>query len=323
MTHEPLDHCPASNPTTEVGTDPGTAATGTPFYWELDDAGWDACETYVCDEETYLAGDLVHGLALLSIEQWWLRRTDVPVPAGFDDHRDPDDYSAAIAAILQVAAWEGCDVTDVIEDAQTRCSGFSALAAKAARERVEKFSGAGTLANPQDLLHDWNRLVKVHRGNWDYTLKPGTEDESEDWAHIPIPDEAALKFRALLLEPFDALRLHHAGFSPEEALPYVVIAESTGWWNWPDFNVVEWVVARVPVDRVRTYEGRCSTAEAIKWEELVKQYKIPDCDLLAAIRAGFSPTTVVAHAEEWAKAGQSIGETARNHLATADEDFGW
>jgi hypothetical protein len=185
----------------------------------------------------------------------------------------------------------------------------------------------GTVDEPSHIA-EWNSLVRAANGEWNYRIHFYTDDEEfrhtpakrNEWSSTGIPADVAQKFRAMLLEPADAKRLHDAGRTPEEVIPYVVNAESTGWWNWPDFNIVEWVITRIPVDRVRLYESRCSPVEATAWEGLSVLHGIGKDDLVAILRAGFTPASVAANARAWADAGHSIGDAARTYISAAGLD---
>lgn len=177
---------------------------------------------------------------------------------------------------------------------------------------------------------DWNILVRDACGEWDYEIKSDNLAEflhhdsglREAWAATGIPPVPARKFRALLLEPGDARRLHQANCTPEQALPHVVKAESTGWWNWPDYNVVDWIIVGIPVDRVRTYEAAgCSATEAATWESVIALHGLSTQDLRDVLRAGLTPDSVAA-AAAWQEEGHSVGDAARNLISAMCLDRG-
>lgn len=180
-------------------------------------------------------------------------------------------------------------------------------------------------------LTEWNTLVTASGAEWDYTIASEYLDEHlqyvpvtrEAWAATEVPALVARKFRALLLEPDDAKRLHLANVTPEQALPYVVDAESTGWWNWPDYNIVDWVIVGVPVERVRLYRaGDCDATDAATWEAILALHAIPNADLRDILRAGFTPNSVATAAAEWAEDGHSVGDAARSVISTLRLDRG-
>lgn len=182
-----------------------------------------------------------------------------------------------------------------------------------------------------DYITAWNDLVRAANGEWDYRIESDDLEAGlmhdpelrEQWARTGIPSETARKFRALLLEPDDARRLHAGSRTPEETLPYVVEAESTGWWNWPDFNVVEWVVVGIKVDRVRLYRAAgYSAADAATWEVVAATYTLSTDDIRAVFRAGFTPASVAAGADAWADEGHSVGDAARTCIAEMGLDPG-
>lgn len=109
-------------------------ADGSPtFYWELTGADYADAYPVALEDEGYLANDLLTGAKLLGTgEAYEPCPPVVRLPA---PEIDTYVYSDAIAAILQVAAWNGQDVEEIAEAAVHRQQSTYEWSADAARGR--------------------------------------------------------------------------------------------------------------------------------------------------------------------------------------------
>lgn len=115
-------------------------ARGVTFYWELSDSQRAEHEPYGFEEEGYLALDLNHGLALLQVQLKYEEWPDVPEDVG--EELAFEVYYDAVAAILQVAAWNGHDPVEVCEEALSTRESIVHLSTRVANERINSHDRA-------------------------------------------------------------------------------------------------------------------------------------------------------------------------------------
>lgn len=101
------------------------------FYWELVGDEFAVAHEAALEDEGYLANDLITGASILAVtERYEACPAEVRLPS---PEVESTLYTDAIAAILQVAAWNGHDVgviADVAIARQQQTYGWSAAAVR-------------------------------------------------------------------------------------------------------------------------------------------------------------------------------------------------
>ncbi len=165
-----------------------------------------------------------------------------------------------------------------------------------------------------ELIEKWDKCMRGNLREFRYNLNRAIAILDE-YAYYGVPATTACEFMCVGVGSLEAAELHAAGHTPQDCLPYMQEAESTGWWHGLDFDVVEWILAGCPAERVRIYLNRCSPTQAVAWEAVVHRHHISDTDLRDMLRAGFTAQDFDDNASAYAKEGLSLADAARTQLA--------
>ena len=104
---------PSRQPGSAVSRNQGAAESDPTFYWELDLPEREVSYLAASAEEGYLANDLIRGTQLLrtpAVYEECPKTVDI-----IDADTCPEVYTDAIAAILQLCAWNGFDPYEIAE----------------------------------------------------------------------------------------------------------------------------------------------------------------------------------------------------------------